>query len=135
LRRIKDDGRFEFLTLSEMAATAREELKASARRNALEEAEYQVAREYRVVLGEERNETQSHHLQEMIPLDREQVLDLGCGAGYWSARLAEVYPWMRVIGVDRGADFITQAQSRFVSREGFISGGRLCGTSIFRRLF
>lgn len=123
LRRLKADGRFEFLTLSEMARTARDELQARARRSAVEEADYQVEREYQAVLGDERNEVQSHHLQEMIPLDREQVLDLGCGAGYWSARIAELYPWMRVIGVDRGADFIAQAGSRYASpRVSFLAG-------------
>jgi SAM-dependent methyltransferase len=123
LRRLKSDGRFEFLTLSEMVRTAREELQASARQSAVEEAEYQVEREYNVVLGDEHNDAQSHHLQAMIPLDRTQVLDFGCGAGHWSARIAEIYPWMRVTGFDRGADFIAKAQRQFASpRVSFLAG-------------
>ncbi len=122
-RRLKADARFEFLTLSEMATIALEELKASARRNALEEDEHPVEKKYQAILGEERNEAQSHHLQEMIPLDREQVLDLGCGEGYSSARIAELYPWMRVIGVDCGADLIRQAQSRYAAAKiSFLAG-------------
>ena len=124
LRRLKADGRFEFLTLSEMARTAQGELQAGARRGgAAEEAEYQVEREYQAILGDEHHEAQSHHLQAMIPLDRTRVLDFGCGAGYWSARIAELYPWMRVTGFDRGADFITRAQRRFACpRVSFLAG-------------
>jgi SAM-dependent methyltransferase len=123
LRRLKADGRFEFLTLSEMAQTARDELQASVRQSPLEEAEYQVEREYQAILGDEHNDAQSHHLQAMIPLDRTQILDFGCGAGYWAARIAEVYPWMHVTGFDRGADFIAQAQRRFASpRVSFLAG-------------
>src|SRR5439155_1144847 len=55
------------------------------------------------------NEAQSHLLQSMIPLDRDRVLDLGCGAGYWTARIADHYPWMRVVGFDAGRDFIGRA--------------------------
>jgi SAM-dependent methyltransferase len=40
------------------------------------------------------------------------VLDLGCGAGDWAARIAEHNPLMEVVGVDVGADFIAAATDR-----------------------
>ncbi len=112
---LAQDGRFEFVTLSEMARLAREELSASLRVTPEAEARCQVEREYDTVLGESRNEAQSFHLQDLIPLDREEVLDLGCGAGYWSDRIARLYPWMQVTGVDAGEDFIAQARAKFGS--------------------
>ncbi len=105
----------EFVTLSAMAAEARAELEETARENAGAEAAYQVAREYPVVMGRERNEAQSALLQGMMPLDRDAVLDLGCGAGDWSARLHALYPWMRVTGLDRGLDFVARAGERRAS--------------------
>jgi glycosyltransferase involved in cell wall biosynthesis/ubiquinone/menaquinone biosynthesis C-methylase UbiE len=71
--------------------------------------EAQVARESEAVLGEERNEAQSRHLQAMVPLDRERVLDLGCGAGYWTKILAKRHGFC--LGVDCGAEFLRKARS------------------------
>lgn len=113
LGRLKQDGRFDFVTLSEMAIMARDELLPKVRKSAREESLYQVEREYRAIMGEARNAAQSYRLQEMIPLDVKSVLDLGCGAGYWTARVAELYPWMTVAGVDCGVDFIAKARGRY----------------------
>ena len=122
-RILKDDGRFEFLTLSRMAEEAIRELKGTSRCTPSDEAIYQVKREYPVVMGDARNDAQSLYLQRMIPLDRETVLDLGCGAGQWSALIAGTYPWMRVTGCDYGFDFISRAKERHASeRVSFLVG-------------
>lgn len=115
LRKLKEDGRFEFVTLTEMARIAREELSKTARKSSKEEADYQVKRECQAVLGNVRNEAQSYYLQDMIPLDRKTILDLGCGAGYWSDRISKLYPWMYVTGIDSGVDFIAKAQDKYAS--------------------
>jgi SAM-dependent methyltransferase len=115
-RILKNDGRFEFLTLSRMAEEAMCELEGISRRGPSDEAIYQVEREYPVVMGGARNEAQSAYLQRMIPLDRETVLDFGCGAGQWSALIAGTYPWMRVNGCDYGIDFIRRAKERHASK-------------------
>lgn len=106
----------EYVTISDMARTARAHLWAGRRKTAGEEIAYQVKRETPVVLGEARNDQQSFHLQEMIPLDIERVLDFGCGAGCWSARIAELYPWVEVTGVDAGAEFITKAKRSYADK-------------------
>jgi SAM-dependent methyltransferase len=113
---LRREGSFEFLTLSDAEAVARDELERGLRDRSAETA-FQVRREYSVVLGEERNDIQSHHLQSLIPLDRERVLDFGCGAGYWAARIAERYPWMQVVGTDVGEDFIARAVERYSSSQ------------------
>ncbi|MDE3058748.1 MAG: methyltransferase domain-containing protein [Bacteroidota bacterium] len=113
--KLKREGIFDFVTLSEMTDTAFEELHARIPNTAEEEAVYQVARERNAIMGEERNEAQSYYLQEKIPLDRTRVLDLGCGAGYWSSRIAETYPWMNVVGADIGKEFIEKARSRYAT--------------------
>jgi SAM-dependent methyltransferase len=105
----------EFVTLSDMARTARDDLESSVAVGPREEAERQVEREYCAVLGSERNEAQSHYLQDLIPLDRGRVLDLGCGAGDWSNRIARLFPWMTVTGIDVGIDFIAAATERHAS--------------------
>ncbi|MBI4473810.1 MAG: methyltransferase domain-containing protein [Acidobacteria bacterium] len=115
LQEIQAAGNFEFVTLSEMAVCAREELLCMARKSHVEEAEYQVAREYSAIMGSNRNDAQSYYLQEKIPWDRRTILDLGCGAGYWSHRISTVYPWMETTGVDWGGDFIETARSRYGS--------------------
>jgi len=45
-----------------------------------------------------------------IPLDRARLLDLGCGQGTGSARIASEHPWMRVTGVDRDAGVVAIAR-------------------------
>ena len=106
---------FEFPKLSELAARSRPELERAVNTDAGAEARRQVRREYRAVMGDERNESQSFRLQELIPWDRRRVLDLGCGAGTWSARIAELRPWMDVVGVDVGEDFIAKARRQYES--------------------
>ena len=39
----------------------------------------------------------------------------GCPAGYWSDRLARLYPWLSVVGVDCGKEFIEKAKARYSS--------------------
>lgn len=112
-RRLIQQG-YEVVTLSRMAASARADLVGHARSRADEET-YQVERERAAVLGDEHNVIQSDRLQRKIPLDREHVLDLGCGAGYWSDRIAWAYPWMKVVGVDIGEDFIAAAHERYAT--------------------
>jgi SAM-dependent methyltransferase len=102
----------EFLRLSELAALAREELAPQGRPDARAEMEYQVRREYDAVMSDERNLAQSARLQSMIPLDRERVLDLGCGAGDWTRRIARLRPWAHVVGIDAGVPFVTRAAAR-----------------------
>ncbi|MBV9081004.1 MAG: methyltransferase domain-containing protein [Elusimicrobia bacterium] len=110
---LKLDGRFEIVGLGEMAAVANAELGAGVRPSAADEAAYQVQRESAAILGEERNEAQSFYLQEKIPFDRSRILDLGCGAGYWAARIAGRMPWAKVTGVDAGEPFIAKARQRY----------------------
>ncbi len=123
LRVLQDDGRYEFTTLSAMAAEARRELEDGSRKDPMEEGRYQVGREFRVVMGEARNTAQSRRLQMLIPLDRNTVLDLGCGSGDWSAWISDEYPWMRVTGVDCGLEFLRRARIRHPSRRiSFLAG-------------
>jgi ubiquinone/menaquinone biosynthesis C-methylase UbiE len=122
-RALKKNGRFEYLTLSQMAKEARRELLENSRPNAREEACYQVRREYNVVMGEARNHAQSHYLQRKVPLDRKRILDLGCGTGHWAGRISKLYPWMTVAGMDYGIDFLMKAKESFHSQRGvFIAG-------------
>jgi O-antigen/teichoic acid export membrane protein/SAM-dependent methyltransferase len=115
LRKLRSASRFDFLTLSELAGRAREDLQHTLRSSGTEEAGYQVEREFNAVMGEERNEAQSFRLQDMIRWDCDRVLDLGCGSGYWSERIARLHPWMRVVGVDFGQAFIEKARERYRS--------------------
>lgn len=117
LCKLKKDNRLKFVTLSEMASMAKNEILANTRKSAEEEAAYQVKREFNAVMGDSRNNTQSYHLQDMIPMDRGNVLDLGCGAGYWSKRISQLYPWMQVKGVDYGIDFIKKANENCSSEK------------------
>jgi ubiquinone/menaquinone biosynthesis C-methylase UbiE len=112
---LASDPRVSFVTLSDMASKADSELQQTRRDSAESEAAYQVQREYATVMGEERNLLQADALQQRIPLDSVTVLDLGCGAGDWSARIAELYPWMRVTGVDVGSEFVAKARERHAS--------------------
>jgi SAM-dependent methyltransferase len=115
LRRLAADGRFEFVTLAEMVREAKAELSRTTSRDRAGEATRQVEREYAAVLSDDRNLAQSDVLQRMIPLDRRAVLDVGCGDGAWSARIAELFPWLSVVGVDVGEDFISKARSAHAS--------------------
>jgi SAM-dependent methyltransferase len=109
LRVLREAG-VEVVRLTEMARLARGQLERHRAPDADSEAREQVLRERDAVLSDERNDAQSHRLQAMIPLDRRALLDLGCGAGTWSARIAAEHPWMRVTGVDAGEEFIGVAR-------------------------
>lgn len=115
LENLKKENRFQFATLSEMVGIAKKELLKSIRLTPQEENNYQVKREYQAVMGEDRNWAQSYYLQGLIPFDRDSVLDLGCGAGYWSDRISKLYPWMKITGVDVGLPFIAKAQGKYAS--------------------
>ena len=67
-----------------------------------------MERETGAVLGEERNTEQSAYLQRMIPLDRQRILDLGCGAGYWTRHLAARHGFC--VGTDYGMAFLGKAR-------------------------
>jgi SAM-dependent methyltransferase len=99
LRKLRSGG-FEFVTLSEMAGEARRELDRTVSESRSKEAERQVKSEYREVMRSERNLEQSEVLQRMIPLDRRRLLDVGCGTGSRSERIASLYPWLSVVGAD-----------------------------------
>lgn len=109
------DAGFELVPLSEMADLARREIDAKIAADPVAEAEWQVQREYGAMMSDERNEAQSFRLQELVPYDRDRILDFGCGSGVWSARLAELRPWATVTGIDIGEDFIAKARARFGS--------------------
>jgi SAM-dependent methyltransferase len=113
LRQLRADTRFEFLTLSEMAARARADLAPMVAGSARAEASYQVEREFGAVMGEEHNEDQSRVLQAMVRWDCDRLLDLGCASGYWSDAIARAHPWMQVVGVDYGEAFIRKASARY----------------------
>ena len=68
----------------------------------------QVEREWEAILGEARNEAQSAHLQSKVPKDRGKILDLGCGAGYWTKVLEQQHGFC--LGVDYGKDFLEKAR-------------------------
>ncbi|HSZ15144.1 MAG TPA: methyltransferase domain-containing protein [Solirubrobacteraceae bacterium] len=114
LRALRDAG-VEVIGLAEMARIARPQLERRVAPDAETEARHQVRRERGAVLAGERNDAQSHRLQAMIPLDRSRLLDLGCGAGAWSARIASRHPSMRVTGIDAGEEFIAAARRRHLS--------------------
>jgi SAM-dependent methyltransferase len=114
-RQLQEIGQFEFLTLSQMAESAREELHTQRRAGASEEIAYQVEQNYHAIMGEARNWGQSYYLQNLIPMDRHKILDLGCGTGYWSARIAQTHPRREVTGIDCGVDFIVKASARFAN--------------------
>ena len=115
LQRLAAEPDIELVSMSELARTARAELERGVSRSRETEAERQVQREYTAVMSRERNTAPSRVLQGIVPLDRQRILDAGCGAGDWSAALAAMYPWTRVSGADVGEDFIARATREFAS--------------------
>lgn len=87
---------FEFVTLSEMAVQARQDLNRAVNISRSEEAERQMPPEDPAVIGTDRNPEQSKVLERMIPLDRRRLLDIGSRDGTSSGRIASVYPWLSV---------------------------------------
>lgn len=51
-------------------------------------------------------------LWQALPTNASSVLDVGCGTGYWTQRLAERYSSARVIGVDIAPGMLDQARNR-----------------------
>lgn len=51
-------------------------------------------------------------LWERLPQTARRVLDVGCGTGYWTQRLAERYAGAGVIGVDIAPGMLAQAKNR-----------------------
>ncbi|MGP9796432.1 methyltransferase domain-containing protein [Halomonas sp. 86] len=47
-----------------------------------------------------------------LPSEASHILDLGCGTGYWSQRLAERYPHGHVTGLDIAPGMLEHARSR-----------------------
>jgi SAM-dependent methyltransferase len=123
LRSLVREGACEIVSLSEMARIARAELEEASPGEASDSAAWQVRREFTSIMGSDRNEAQSRRLQDLIPLDRERVLDLGCGAGYWTSAIARRYPWMQVEGIDYGAEFLAKAgREHRLDRARFLRG-------------
>jgi SAM-dependent methyltransferase len=109
----RDD--IELVALTELARTARDELEQSVSHGREQEAARQVQREYAAQMSSERNAAQSERLMRIVPLDRERILDVGCGRGAGTAALARAFPSSRVVGVDVGADFVARALSELSS--------------------
>lgn len=58
-----------------------------------------------------------HHLGEQLwqhcPPKAQRILDLGCGPGHWTARLAQRYPNAHVTGVDLSPGMLTEAKRQW----------------------
>ncbi|GAA0581194.1 methyltransferase domain-containing protein [Halomonas salifodinae] len=57
-----------------------------------------------------------------LPAQAETVLDLGCGPGHWSARLARHYPMARVVGLDLAPAMLTEARRRHTEAIAWVRG-------------
>jgi trans-aconitate methyltransferase len=58
-----------------------------------------------------------------LPLSpRDRVLDLGCGAGDFTATVADLVPEGRVLGIDASASMIDEARSRARANQSFALG-------------
>ena len=75
----------------------------------------QIDCDRQAILGKERNWQQSFYAQKKIPLDRKKILDLGCGAGYWTKRLNDNIT--KTIGVDISEEFIQKAKENYPNLE------------------
>lgn len=54
----------------------------------------------------------TERLWRWCPAHASRVLDLGCGPGHWSARLADAYPEAQVLGVDLSRGMLRQARQQ-----------------------
>jgi len=105
LAAVAQEPNVRFVTFSRAVQERLREASVVGRREMLEQ---QVEREREAVLGEMRNEAQSAHLQAKLPWDRTRVLDLGCGAGYWTTLLEKRHGFC--LGVDCGREFLEKAR-------------------------
>lgn len=48
-----------------------------------------------------------------LPVDARNVLDIGCGTGYWTQRLAERFPRAQVTGLDLAPGMLDQARQQY----------------------
>jgi len=71
----------------------------------------QIDYDRQAILGEKRNWQQSFYAQEKILLDRTKILDLGCGAGYWTKRINDKIA--KTIGVDVSDEFLDKARKDY----------------------
>ncbi len=75
----------------------------------------QIDYDKQAILGEKRNWQQSFYVQRKIPLDRTKILDLGCGAGYWTKRINDKIA--KTIGVDVSNEFLNKARKDYPELE------------------
>lgn len=115
LEKLRSRRGVELVSLSELAMSAREELERSLSDGREQEAARQVHREYAAQMSSDRNTMQSEPLARLVPLDRQRILDAGCGRGVGTAALARAHPRSTVVGADVGADFIERANREFAS--------------------
>lgn len=52
-------------------------------------------------------------LWDALPDDARHVLDVGCGTGYWTQRLAKRYPRAQITGLDLAPGMLEQARQRY----------------------
>ncbi|MBS1536440.1 MAG: methyltransferase domain-containing protein [Bacteroidetes bacterium] len=107
---LADKSNIIFNTISEINSiirSAENEKKISID----DDLEFQVEVEYDAIIGDARNDSISGWLQQKIPLDRKNVLDLGCGSGYWTKAIKDrlIAP-ERVVGLDFGDAFLEKAR-------------------------
>lgn len=55
-------------------------------------------------------------LWDSLPANARNVLDVGCGTGYWTHRLAERYPAAQLTGLDLAPGMLEQARQRYGER-------------------
>ncbi len=110
LRALRDGG-VEVVRLTDMARLAREQLEREVGSDAECPARSAQQDGRATVASGERSEARPSRLRAMIPLDRTHVLDLGCGTGERSARIASAHPWMRVTGIDGEEELIAVARA------------------------
>jgi SAM-dependent methyltransferase len=99
-----------FNTISEINTDVRE-AEEDKKLSLKADLDFQVEIEFEAIIGDARNDAISGWLQQKIPLDRKNVLDLGCGSGYWTKAIKDrlIAP-ERVIGLDFGDAFLEKAR-------------------------